>query len=209
MLHKVAVSFKFWSRLQEIDEQTAARVAAGGCPRCGGRLHRGDYERKPRGGLFAAVAEGAARRISFCCDREGCRRRCMPPSVRFLGRKVYVGAAIVIACVAAEALATAGAVRRATGIPARTVWRWRRWWHTSFTNSRTYQAMRSRFMPPVDTERLPGSLWERLVDASGDELEGLAKLLVLVAPVSTSSMEDGARFLRDAWAPAEDGATRR
>ena len=30
---------------------------------CGGALHRGDYARKPRGGLVAAAAEAFARRF--------------------------------------------------------------------------------------------------------------------------------------------------
>src|SRR5260370_36061227 len=114
MLPQVAVPYTFWKELVEIDEQIAAAVAARGCPRCGGRLHRGDYARKPRGGLIAELADGEARRISLCCDREGCRKRALPPSVRFLGRKVYVGAAIVVACMAAAA-------RRSTGIATRTV----------------------------------------------------------------------------------------
>ncbi len=88
MLPEVVVSHNFWNQLIEIDEQIAQAVAARGCPRCGGRLHRGDYARKPRGGLIALEAEGEARRISLCCDREGCRKRALPPSVRFLGRKV-------------------------------------------------------------------------------------------------------------------------
>jgi hypothetical protein len=35
-------------------------------------------------------------RFSFCCDRDGCRNRATPPSVRFLGRKVYLGAVVML-----------------------------------------------------------------------------------------------------------------
>ena len=35
-------------------------------------------------------------RLSFCCDRDGCRKRTTPPSVRFLGRKVYLGAIVIL-----------------------------------------------------------------------------------------------------------------
>src|SRR5260370_41096992 len=80
MLPQVAVPYNFWKELVAIDEQIAAAVAARGCPRCGGRLHRGDYARKPRGGVIAELADGEARRISLCCDREGCPKRALPPS---------------------------------------------------------------------------------------------------------------------------------
>ena len=81
------------------------RAAAEPCRYCGGPLHRGDYPRKPRGGLSPSAAEAFGRRFSLCCGREGCRRRATPPSVRFLGRRVYVGAVVIVAS-AIVALAT-------------------------------------------------------------------------------------------------------
>ena len=78
--------------LEEVDRELAQRVQEQGCQFClKGTLHRADYERKPRGGP-AHWEE----RHSFCCDREGCRRRHTPPSVRFLGRKVYVAFVVVL-----------------------------------------------------------------------------------------------------------------
>ena len=110
-----------FQKLVAIDEETCRRVAAAGCLSCGGPLHRGDYPRKPRGGLLAVAGEVFSRRISLCCGRRGCRHRATPPSVRFLGRRVYLGVAVVLASIAAQAAATAREVRRATGIPSRTV----------------------------------------------------------------------------------------
>jgi hypothetical protein len=196
MLPQVAVPYKFWKMLVDIDEQIAAEVAARGCPRCGGRLHRGDYARKPRGGLIAQVADGEARRISLCCDRDGCRKRALPPSVRFLGRKVYVGGAIVVSCVIARLSATATAARRASGIATRTVRRWSRWWRDDYARSRHFEEARSRLMPPIDASELPGGLWERFTAHAGDSLVGLARLLGFVAPVTTASVPDGSRFVR-------------
>lgn len=40
-----------------LDAEIAARVAAAGCPHCGGALHRANYERKPRGAAFGAAGE--------------------------------------------------------------------------------------------------------------------------------------------------------
>lgn len=64
------------------------------CP-CGRRLHRAYYTRKPRGG--PDDLPGASRsRFSFCCQCDGCRKRVTRPSVRCLGRRVYLGAVVIL-----------------------------------------------------------------------------------------------------------------
>ena len=35
-------------------------------------------------------------RLSFCCDRDGCRKRATPPSVRFLGPKGLLGVIVIL-----------------------------------------------------------------------------------------------------------------
>jgi hypothetical protein len=197
MVPEWVVTDNLWKRLIEIDEGIARAVAAEGCQHCGGRLHRGDYGRKPRGGLIALVAEGAARRISLCCDREGCRKRALPPSVRFLGRKVYVGAAIVVACVIARISASAAEARRSSGIATRTVGRWSRWWREHYAQSEHFEAARSRLMPPVEVSEVPGGLWERFTAHASDALVGLERLLGFIAPVTTRSVADGSRFVKE------------
>jgi hypothetical protein len=194
MLHKVVLDFNYWKQLTAIDEDTAGRVAAKGCAHCGGRLDRSDYPRKPRGGLIAQVCENDTRRISLCCDREGCRRRATPPSVRF-GRKVYVGAVMVIACVMVHTL-TASAARRASGISSRTVRRWSRWWQQDYPNSAHFEQARSRLNAPVETRTLPLSLWQRFIEQAGDAVLGLGRLLCFIAPTTTRSVADGSRFVR-------------
>ena len=42
------------------------------------------------------AAEAFSRRFSLCCGRDGCRHRATPPSVRFLGGRVYVGAVVIV-----------------------------------------------------------------------------------------------------------------
>src|SRR5271157_4368665 len=73
-----------------------------------GPLHRSDYDRKPRGALIAPAGEAFVRRFSLCCGREGCRKRATPPSLRFLGRRVYLGAVVLVASMLAQALGTEG-----------------------------------------------------------------------------------------------------
>ncbi len=85
-----------------------------------------------RRGSWLPDADGFTRRFSLCCGRDGCRHRATPPSVRFLGRRVYIGAVVIVASVAALAAASA---QRVTGVPARTLRRWIRWWRGPFTTS--------------------------------------------------------------------------
>ncbi len=80
--------------LLSVDTDLAAEARRSGCE-CGGVLHSAHYERKPRGGP-AALGPESAKRFSFCCATEGCRRRATPPSLRFFGRKVFLGVLVVL-----------------------------------------------------------------------------------------------------------------
>src|SRR5512137_137825 len=94
MDHRLLQQASFWTVLFSIDQELAATACQAGCS-CGGRLHRADFPRKPRGGP-ADLPPEYGYRLSFCCNREGCRKRVTPPSVRFLGRKVYFAAVIIL-----------------------------------------------------------------------------------------------------------------
>ena len=161
MVSKLEIGDKFFLWLTEIDEETSRQVAAGGCPACGGPLHRGDYPRKPRGGLLGIAGEAFSKRISLCCGRAGCRKRATPPSVRFLGRRVYLGAAVMLASAMACLVAVAQ-VGADWQIPARTVHRWTQAWQQEFPKGRFYQEQQGRFIPPLAAKSLPASLMERL-----------------------------------------------
>jgi hypothetical protein len=184
---------EFFALLEQEDERIAAQVAAEGCAECGGPLHRSDYKRKPRGGLLAAGAEESVRRFSLCCGREGCRQRATPPSLRFLGRRVYVGAVVIAASVVGLVCQAAGALRKATGVPARTVRRWLSWWQGAFVSTEVFVAVRARLVE-VEVTALPAAILERL---RGTAEERMQTMLVLLAPLTTGSVEDGAGFLRE------------
>ena len=49
MYHAPSFNATFWAFLFTIDQDLAETTRRRGCP-CGGRLHRADYPRKPRGG---------------------------------------------------------------------------------------------------------------------------------------------------------------
>ncbi len=196
MVSKQKIGDKFFRWLVEIDEATRREVTSRGCPACGGPLHRGDYPRKPRGGMLGVAAEVFSKRISLCCGREGCRRRATPPSVRYLGRRVYLGAVVLLASMFLLTLA-APELQRETGIPSRTVRRWGEWWRSGFPQSRLYQEQRGRFLPPLSVAGLPASLLERFEAADREDPEVLVRALCFLSPLTTGSVEGGARFVRD------------
>lgn len=190
--------------LLRIDEDVAREARRGGCPHCGDRLDSARYPRKPRGALELGLEYGF--RLSFCCARRDCRRRLTPPSVRFLGRLVYLGAVVLIAAVLdARSTATERRQLRAwLGVSARTLARWRRWWRRLIPHGAFWRAVRGRFHTPVRTRELPASLLARF---AGDLSSRVVSALRFLAPLTTgrlavaATLGEGRR--RSPVAPAE------
>jgi hypothetical protein len=192
MFGELEFGSEFFEGLTAIDQEIAAKLAAEACPLCGGRLHQGNYLRKPRGGLLASAAEKFRVRFSLCCGRDGCRRRATPPSVRFLGRRVYVGAAVIAASIITLARSTAAAAQRDTGISARTTRRWLRWWRGGFVRTAEFVNIAARIVG-IDRKRLPASILEHI---AGPAEMAVERLLGWLAPLTTTSTPDGSRFVR-------------
>jgi hypothetical protein len=86
---------ELYSMLLQIDQDLAAETRLKGCPYCGGILHSACYPRKLEGPCVPQDSKANVR-FSFCCSNDGCRRRVTPPSVRFLGRKRYLSAVVIL-----------------------------------------------------------------------------------------------------------------
>jgi hypothetical protein len=185
MCHAFLSSSNFWSLLLRIDEDLAAQVRAAGCADCGGVLHSARYARKPRGVDRTVLGEAYQWRLSFCCNRDGCRRRATPASVRFLGRRVFLGAVVVLLTALAHGLSgrRVAVLCAQFNVSVRTLRRWRGWWLTDFVASLTWSGIRARLATPVVTARLPATLLERLTGA--DLATRITQCLRLVAPLST------------------------
>lgn len=215
MFHDWIAEDKFFAVLEEGDARAAAAVKAAGCRYCGGRLDRADYPRKPRGGSMAAAGESRVRRISFCCAQEGCRRRATPPSLVFLGRKVYLGIVVVVASLLAltpgkpspppspssslppptpqgpaswpeAASSSVPSSPAPSGPPRRTVRRWLCWFQTELPKTAFWQAARGRLWPPVADQELPRALVERFIPGRS-VCDALVATLGFVSPLSTTS----------------------
>jgi len=155
MYHELPRAARFWSVLFAIDQDLAKTTCKNACP-CGGRLHSANYLRKPRG-TAALLPEQQRQRLSFCCDRDGCRKRVTPPSVRFLGRKVYLGV-IVILVSAMRQGPTPRRVRELSarfGVDQRTIARWQVFWREHFPQTPFWKIARAHVVPVVEIVSLP------------------------------------------------------
>ena len=140
------------------------------------------YPRKPRGGP-ANLSPERERRFSFCCDRGGCRGRATPPSVRFLGRRVYFGVTVVLVTAMAHGTTPrrSAELRAQLGVDRRTLSRWRRWWQEHFPASPFWREHGARFSPPVLADGLPCTLLDRF--SSAGTQDGVVALLRFLAPL--------------------------
>jgi hypothetical protein len=177
----------FYRQLSRFDEDLAEQARRKGC-RCGGKLHRALYRRKVRG-VPEEVEEEYGQRWSFCCAEEGCRKRTTPASLRFLSRRVYAAAVVVLVSALRHGV-TAERVGRLGGIVAeisrRTLERWRQWWLKEFPRTSFWRAARGRFALPVDNGTLPSSLLEAFTTLAPEQR--VLALLRFLLPLTTTSL---------------------
>ena len=164
--------------LEKVDADLVEEARSKGCPLCGGKLHRSDYDRKPRGGPQWDL------RFSLCCAKDGCRRRNTPPSVRFMGRRVYAGLVVVLVSAMVHGLKPerVNCLRKALGIDRHTLARWRQWWLGLFLESSFWREARARFMPPLCHQGMPLSL---CLSFEVERRDRLLDLLKFLAPITT------------------------
>ena len=177
--------------LLRIDADLSAQVKAWGCPYCQGPLHQAEYERKPR--FPTPLDWRCCRRHSLCCGQEGCRRRTLPPSTRFLGRRVYLSILVILVTYLCHG-ATSRRVDRLTrefDIDLATLARWRQWWREEFPATSFWHQHQAGFftLAPAGQESLVMLVEHYLTDqAHGPpHTEAVRALLLFLAPLSTSA----------------------
>jgi hypothetical protein len=181
--HELHRSRSLWSFLLSIDKDLAESARQKGCS-CGGRLHCANYPRSPRGGPDHLPEEYRSR-FSFCCDRDGCRKRVTPPSVRFLGRKVYLGAVVILISAMRQG-PTPRRVRelsRLFGVDRATIVRWQAFWRDHVPRTPFWKVARGRLVPVVEIAALPRSLLEAFC-RTDDPCQGWVRLLRFLSPIT-------------------------
>ncbi|MCL2660562.1 MAG: hypothetical protein FWD64_08610 [Acidobacteriaceae bacterium] len=214
------------------DAEVAEETRVLGCPHCGGKLHRGDYPRKPRGvKLFSGsflrlqckscahaetragpIREGESRchcggefrvlneevelpkkfgkRFSFTCSKSRKRKqgapscpRTTPPSWRFLGRKVYVAALVILCSAMHLGLSDERLAPLVGAVGGDLIRKWSRWWTETVPATECWrrEAPGSFQVPLPDPSRLPVSALERF---SGSLKEKLERFLDFIAPLT-------------------------
>ena len=120
--------------------------------------------------------------------------------MRYLGRRVYLGAVVVLVTAMSGGITATRAARLRDwlGVSVRTLQRWRAWWRETFVASAFWRGAHGRFMPPVATAALPASLLERFV---GDEPTRLLHALGFLAPLTTRRASRGAGSAMAGGAP--------
>jgi hypothetical protein len=185
MYHDLPHDASFWSFLFAVDQDLAEGTRKDGCP-CGGRLHCANYPRKPRG-VRPQLPELERYRLSFCCDRDGCRKRATPPSVRFLGRRVYLGAIVILISAMRQGL-TPRRVRELSerfGADVRTIARWQTFWRERFPQTPFWKGARARFIALGNFPSLPYSLVDSFLRCHPPS-QGWMLLLRFLSPITVA-----------------------
>jgi len=151
------------SILLKIDQDLAAQARSGGCRACGATVHSATFPRKVRGGPWK-LGEEHDRRLSFCCSREGCRRRLTPPSVRFVDRHIYLSIVVVLAGLLLQGPTPQRITHLSSklGVSRRTLVRWHKWWQERLPRTRTWRLLRGRLPELEPDEALPAAVIDRL-----------------------------------------------
>lgn len=183
MCHRFLSSPNFLPVLLAIDRDLAETIRAKGCP-CGGRLHKANYPRKPRGGPVCSDPEHSLR-FSFSCDTDCCRMRATPPSVRFLGPKVYLGVLVVLITALRQGPTPNGfaELKGRFGVDRRTIARWQKWWKEVFASSPFWKSARARIASLPEPVELPRALVLVFEAESQDRTTDLLKFL---SPITAS-----------------------
>ncbi len=184
MLPELLQKASLFSLLHRIDMELARQHQQSGCPYCGGPLHQANYPRKPRGGPDD-IPEDYLLRLSLCCGREGCRRRSLPPSTRFMGRRVYWGCVIFVVMTLRQNRpdgVSASKLERLFGVTRKTLMRWASYFRDEFPSSAQWQRLRGRVSSSVRDSELPGSLVRFFLLNSESPEGGLISCLRFLAP---------------------------
>lgn len=180
MYHTALLAVSFWEALFFLDVKISDEfMKTACCERCGCRFFSAsDYVRKPRGfpeEINASIIDKCfGSRFSFRCG--GCRKRITPPSVRFLGRKIYIAPAIIWASRLIEQGNVASGIATALDqirnelqdfLPAKTARRWMNWWRGAVWSSPFWRAWQGQLYGHIMQEKFLSGVWEHFLRSAG------------------------------------------
>ena len=146
-------------------------------------MHHAHYQRKPLGGP-PDLEEAFEVRFSLCCGRPGCRRRVLPPSVCFWGRRVYWAPVLLLVGALRQGqkpVITMERLKALCGVWRSTVKRWQYYFRELFAQSVRYRRLSGHLLPPINPNQLPGALLSRFCPVDGGHEVALVNCLRVLA----------------------------
>ena len=180
--------------LHRIDVDLADGVQSQGCAHCDGPLHDAHYPRKPRG-CPVEIPRRYERRLSKCCGEEGCRRRSLPPSVLFMGRRVFWAPVILVVTTLRQQRSTGSGAKKLKellGVSKETLERWMRFYREVFPASESWRRVRGLVGGEVRDQELPSGLLEQFMARFEEPERAVAGCLRFLATGSSSLPDRGA-----------------
>jgi hypothetical protein len=172
---------KLYQLLFFLDTDLAEQKRVNACPFCGAPLHTSNYLRNPRGGP-GNIPEMFSIRHSLCCSAENCRRRVLPPSLRFWDRKVYWSIVILVTVVLQQQRTegySAGKIIKMIGISRHTLKRWIQYFKDVFPQTGRWKRIRGRISVEIDIGQIPSAIILFFIERSGSAENGLISSLQL------------------------------
>ena len=121
-------------------------------------------------------------RFSLCCGKEGCRKRVLPKSVLFDGRKVYWRAVVLVTVLLREQRDsgfTMTRLRREFGVDSKTIRRWMAEYRQAFLTGK-YMHLRGHFAEGLEAGAEVSGLFSFFV-TQNDSAGGVVRLLTFIA----------------------------
>lgn len=181
MILQAVFNVTLYAILFKIDKDLSEITRSKLCPHCGGRLRRAYYLRKPRGGP-PNIPDECSTRMGLCCAR--CRKRTLPPSSLYLGRKVHWGAIVLVVTMMRQRRTggyTIGKLKETFGVSHPTVVRWTRFFRETFPESSAWKERRGAVAARVRSDELPTALVEYFIEIKKDAQQALVACLCFLA----------------------------
>jgi len=183
MLSELLKKANLFHLLFQIDLDLARKCHLSGCPYCGGKLHQSNYVRKPRGGP-PSLPELYLLRHSFCCGASDCRRRVLPASCRFWGRRVCWAAVILVVTALGQGRTSGFSINKLShlfGIDRKTICRWMVYFREQFPQTPLWRRLRGKVSADVKDSELPSGLLRHFIDQFGSEEIAIGQCLRFLA----------------------------
>ena len=167
----------FFLFLLKIDKDIAKLIQEGRCIYCGEKLDAAHFRRKEGFGIPKNCGDDCLIRFSFCCRKDGCRRRATAPSLRFLPGKSYLTVIISLMSIMTHG-ATKDRLRKLEEelkISPQTIMKWRKWWREDFFKSDYWKVQKGYHSLMIKGEDFLSSLLENFIGK--DSFAGLTSFL--------------------------------